>query len=309
MLIDANGLKLTLDGRNILKDVSLHLKSGGIYGLLGPNGAGKSTTIAVLLGLYKADAGELVMLDQTLDRYPEMIRARIGVLPEHAGFYNWMTARAYLAWYAGFYGGLQHPLYSLLDQVGLGEAGNRPIGQFSRGMLQRLGLARALLHGPELLILDEPTNGLDPRGRREIHDLLLNLALEQHVGILLCTHLLDDVDRLCTSIGIINEGRTVLEGPLIDLLGRQQAGRKFRLRLETLPVNPDILPTGVALTGQEGGWWHFTIEADNSSLLPDIWERMLGLGWKFTEIHAAGGGLEELYLRLTSATTADKEAA
>lgn len=309
MLIDVNHLKLTLDGRNILKDVSLHLESGEIYGLLGPNGAGKSTTIAALLGLYKADSGAIAMLDQTVGKHPEQIRSRIGVLPERAGFYHWMTVKNYLAWYAGFYGGLQQPLHLLLKQVGLDNASNHLIGQFSRGMLQRLGLARALLHGPELLILDEPTNGLDPRGRREIHDLLLDLAREQHVGILLCTHLLDDVDRLCTRIGIIDKGCTVLEGSLPELLGQRQVGRRYRLRLESFPTNPGKFPSDVSLVRQEGDWWYFVVEAENAQFLPDIWKRMLNQGWQIAEIHAEGRGLEELYLRLTTTTDEEAEAA
>lgn len=313
MLIDANHLKLALDGHSILSDVSLHLGAGEIYGLLGPNGAGKSTTIAILLGLYPSVSGSLALFDKDIDKDnasdTRALRQRIGVMPEHAGFYDWMTASGYLTWYAGFYGGMQQPLPELLERVGLGDARNQPIGQFSRGMQQRLGLARALLHGPELLILDEPTNGLDPRGRREIHDLLLELAQQRQVGILLCTHLLDDVDRLCTNIGIIDQGHSVLEGPLIELLGQQQVGRRFRLRMETLPTDQTDLPPGISLSGQEGGWWHFTVHADNKSPLAAVWEALLKHGWKFTEIHAEGGGLEELYLRLTSATSPVREVA
>ncbi len=313
MLIDANHLKLTLGGRSILSDVSLHLEAGQIYGLLGPNGAGKSTTIAILLGLYPSESGTLALFDKPIDKGSTVdtrgLRQRIGVMPEHAGFYDWMTASCYLTWYAGFYGGMQQPLPELLERVDLDDARNRPIGQFSRGMQQRLGLARALLHGPELLILDEPTNGLDPRGRREIHDLLLELAQQRQVGILLCTHLLDDVDRLCTNIGIIDQGRSVLEGPLIELLGQQQVGRRFRLRMETLPKNQTDLPSGVSLLGQEGGWWHFIVHADNKSSLAAVWEALLKHDWRYSEIHAEGGGLEELYLRLTSAARPVREAA
>ena len=230
MLIEADHLKLTLGRRNILNDVSLHLKAGDVYGLLGPNGAGKSTMIAVLLGLYPPDSGAPLLFGRSIARDPVPLRTRIGVMPERAGFYDWMTASRYLGWYAGFFNGLPHPVGELLAQVGLTDAAERPIGQFSRGMLQRLALARALLQGQELLILDEPTNGLDPRGRREIHDLLLDLARNRQVGILLCTHLLDDVDRLCTSIGILHRGNTVMEGPLVSVLRQQNVGLRFRLQ-------------------------------------------------------------------------------
>jgi ABC-2 type transport system ATP-binding protein len=169
-------------------------------------------------------------------------------------------------------------------------------------MRQRLGLARALVHNPELLILDEPTNGLDPRGRRMIHDLLLELAEQRGMGILLCTHLLDDVERLCSRIGIIDHGRTVLEGPLSELLGQQQLQRRFRLRIETRPQDPHATPPGIALAGWEGNWCHVVVGEDNFTPLPALWEDLLAHGWKFTEIHAEGGGLEELYLRLTTTT-------
>jgi len=300
MLIEASHLKLSLAGRHILHDVSLHLQAGEIYGLLGPNGVGKSTTIAVLLGLYSADAGLLSLFGETDKQNAKEQRRRIGVMPEHAGFYDWMTANDYLKWYAGFYGGLQRPVPELLEQVGLADTKNQPIGQFSRGMQQRLGLARALLHGPELLILDEPTNGLDPRGRREIHNLLLNLAHEHQVGILLCTHLLDDVDRLCSKIGIINQGRTVLEGSLSELLNQQQIGRHFRLHMEVPAEDQTPLPSGVSLVAQEGNWWHFVVNAENQNSFSTLWQDMLKAGWKFSEIHEEGGGLEELYLRLTT---------
>ncbi len=308
MLIDANHIKLTLNGRAILRDVSLHIEAGEIYGLLGPNGAGKSTSIAVLLGLYQPDDGEVRLFGEAHGD-PLALRRRIGVMPEHAGFYEWMSAKDYLAWYASFYGGLQQPVAELLHLVGLADSGGKPIGQFSRGMQQRLALARALVDGPELLILDEPTSGLDPRGRREIHDLLLQLAAERRVGILLCTHLLDDVERLCNRIGVIDGGRTLVEGSLHELAAlRRGAGQRFRLRLEQPPADPSSLPPGVTLTGETQGWWHCLIAADNSTPLPTLWEDMLvGHGWGIAEIHAEGGGLEALYLQLTKGTAAESK--
>ncbi len=298
MLIDANHLALTLQGQRILSDTSLHLWRGDIYGLLGPNGAGKSTTIALLLGLYPADSGKLRLFDST-EADPVALRRRIGVMPEHAGFYDWMSANDYLVWHAGFYGGLQQSVAELLEQVGLADTGHKPISQFSRGMTQRLALARALVHDPELLILDEPTNGLDPRGRREVHDLLLQLAKERQVGILLCTHLLDDVERLCSTIGIIDQGRTVIEGTLAELLGSDAAVLRYRLRMSQVP-EAKTLPKEVKLVRQEGGWWHVEVAAAALPKLPGLWQQLTSLGWTYTEIHAEGGGLEELYLHLTT---------
>ncbi len=303
MSIDANHLQLSLSGRPILHDVSLHLEPGQIYGLLGPNGAGKSSTIAVLLGLYRADAGNLRLFGEAAHDGPASMRRRIGVLPEQAGFYDWMSAPAYLDWYAGLFGEAGGPVGDLLQQVGLGEAMQIPIGQFSRGMRQRLALARALVQAPELLILDEPTNGLDPRGRREIHDLLLGLARGQGTAVLLCTHLLDDVDRLCERIGILHQGYSVLEGKLSDLVAAEGVGQGFRLRLSSVPES-GTLPEGIILGPREGDWWHLTISAGCRTPLPDLWEALLAGGWRFTEIQALVGGLEALYLRMTRETDA-----
>lgn len=302
MLVKIENLELNLGGTQILKDVRLHIEPNQIYGLIGPNGAGKSSTIFVILGLYAADGGKLELFGKTSGKPSPDIRRRIGVMPEHAGFYGWMNALDYLTWYSGLYGGPQRPIPELLEQVGLYDVGVRAISQFSHGMRQRLGLARALVHNPELLILDEPTNGLDPRGRRMIHDLLLDLAEQRGLGVLLCTHLLDDVDRLCSRIGIIDHGRTVLEGPRAELLGQQHMGRRFRLRIEALPDDQGALPPGLSLVGREGSWCHFIVDGDNRTPLPALWEYLLAHGWKYAEIHAEGGGLEELYLRLTTTT-------
>ena len=299
MLIDANHLVLTLNGQTILEDVNLHMKKGDIYGLLGPNGAGKSTTIALLLGLYRADKGNLQLFNQPS---PDLaaIRRRIGVMPEFAGFYEWMNARDYLIWYGGFYGGMQATPDTLLQRVGLSAVGDKPNKQFSRGMKQRLALARALVHGPELLILDEPTNGLDPRGRREIHDLLLELAEKNDVGILLCTHLLDDVERLCTRIGIIDDGKTVLEEDLDHLL--QNAGKpRYRLHMTKVP-DGHPLPPLVHLLNWDESWWSFEITLSQNMEIGKVWEDLLIHGWSFDEIHLEKNDLEDHYLKLTGVT-------
>ena len=164
--------------------------------------------------------------------------------------------------------------------------------------LGALGLARALIADPELLILDEPTNGLDPRGRREMHDLLTGLA-RRGVGILLCTHLLDDVERLCTRASFIDDGRTVAEGRLEDLLRAHGGSARFRLELSgPLPAN-NPLPRHIRLCINDRG---FAVVDLDPAIAPDAaWRELLFLGWPITAIAHEGGGLEEVYLDVVHA--------
>jgi ABC-2 type transport system ATP-binding protein len=187
----------------------------------------------------------------------------------------------------------------LLEKVGLGTESHRLIGTYSRGMKQRLAVARALMPHPSLLILDEPTNGLDPKGRREIHDLLLEFAAERNAGVLLCTHLLDDVDHLCNRIGIIDRGRTRLEGLLGDLLAEQETGKRYRLRLEAEPDTAN-LPAGVSLLAHDGDWWRVQILFEIPGGPSALWGELWGRGWRIIEIHSEASSLEELYLNITA---------
>jgi ABC-2 type transport system ATP-binding protein len=243
-----------------------------------------------------AESGKVELFDEGAARVSPGMRRLVGVMPERAGFYNWMSASDYLGWYAGFYGGARRSIGDLLAAVGLRDMEKRPIAQFSQGMRQRLALARALVHRPRLLILDEPTNGLDPRGRREIHDLLLSLSRDG-VGLLLCTHLLDDVDRLCQRIGILTQGRTVVEGTLAELLGRHPEGGTYRLRLEAEPEAGN-LPDGMRLEREGGGWWRLHAPPELGAAA--VWGSLAACGWRILEIRAGTSGLEDLYLRMTS---------
>lgn len=190
----------------------------------------------------------------------------LGILPEQSGFYDWMSAEEYLAFFAALHGRRlgANEMRRRLSAVGLEPRARQAIGTYSRGMRQRLGLCRALIADPKLLVLDEPTNGLDPRGRREIHDILLGLA-GRGVGILLCTHLLDDVDRLCRRVGIIVEGRTVAEGAIADLIQNENRLVRFRLRLAGEP--PAVLDQSkhVSVVAHEGEWWIIDLRADPRS--------------------------------------------
>lgn len=296
MLIEIEKLALSIGRTAILHDVRLSLGEGEIYGLIGPNGAGKSTTIAAVLGLLAPDAGTVRVFGRDPLREARAVHAKVGVLPERGGFYDWMTAERYLAFFAELYGRSLTPteLRHLLDRVGLSPHPRQVIGSYSRGMQQRLGLARALLTEPPLLILDEPTSGLDPRGRRDIHDILIALA-ESGVGVLLSTHLLDDVDRLCRRIGILVEGRTVTEGHVADLSWAEGRGRRYRLRLAGEP--PPIEAGHVTIVARDDDAWVVDIRGERT---PDaVWRDLMAAGWQIAEIHCESGGLEDLYFALT----------
>ena len=301
-MISIENLHLTIEGNKILKGIDLHLQPGDIYGLLGPNGAGKSTTIFALLGLRARDSGQISVLGRDPGKNAAEIRGSVGVMPEHAGFYEWMTAPDYLRWYSRLYGQPQteENLQRLLEKVGLSAESRRPSGTYSRGMKQRLAVARALATHPKLLILDEPTNGLDPKGRREIHNLLLEFASERNTGVLLCTHLLDDVDRMCNRIGIIDRGRTRREGRLDELLAEQVAGQRYRLRTEGAPDVAD-LPAGLSLLDSQGGWWRVQLRTGSPGGPSALWGELWRRGWRILEIRPEASSLEELYLNITSA--------
>ncbi len=219
MSIEIADLKLVLHGRPILNGIRMSMREGEIYGLLGENGAGKSTTLSVATGLRAATSGKVAVLGMDPVRRRADLHRAIGVLSEQGGFYGWMTAHDSLRWFAQLYGIRlsRGAAADLLVRVGLDPGNRGPVRVFSHGMKQRLGLARAILHRPRLLILDEPTNGLDPRGRKDIHDLLTDLNRREGVGILLCTHLLEDVEQLCGRIGVIRRGETLVEGGLAEL--------------------------------------------------------------------------------------------
>jgi ABC-type multidrug transport system ATPase subunit len=298
MLIEIDQLRLSRGGVPILHDVRLSLDQGEIYGLLGPNGAGKSTTIAAALGLLRPDAGRIRLLGRDPCAGAHELYGSVGVLPEQNGFYDWMSAEDYLAFFAGLHGSRLsgNEARRRLAVVDLESRARQPIGTYSRGMRQRLGLARALVCDPPLLILDEPTSGLDPRGRREIHDVLLELAA-RGVGILLCTHLLDDVDRLCRRVGIIAEGRTVAEGAIAELLCSEERLARFRLRLAGDPPATNEADCEVRLVARQGDWR--IIDLDPAIPPQKAWRELLLRGWPIAEIRRDGGGLEDFYLSLT----------
>jgi len=217
-MIRTENLCKDFDEVRAVRNLNLKVEEGEIYGFLGPNGAGKTTTILMLLGILKPSRGKIYLFGEELSRNFLSLKSRIGVVSEKQYLYKEMTAGEYLDFFAELYGvrNRKKRIEELLEAVGLLEVINRKVGAFSRGMQQKLGFARALLHDPDLLILDEPVSGLDPTGIKQIRDLVRE---ENRKGrtVFISSHLLSEVERLCGRVGIISEGRLLAEDTMENL--------------------------------------------------------------------------------------------
>ncbi|TKJ46815.1 hypothetical protein CEE34_06910 [Candidatus Aerophobetes bacterium Ae_b3a] len=223
-------------------NLSLEVKEGEIYGFLGPNGAGKTTTILMLLGILKPTQGEVYLFGQNITKNFLSIKKKMGVVSEKQYLYKEMTAGEYLNFFADLYGvkNRKKKIDQLLEAVNLLEVRNRKLGAFSRGMQQKLGFARALLHDPQLLLLDEPVSGLDPTGIKQIRDLI---EQENKKGrtIFISSHLLSEVERLCGKVGIINKGRLLAEDTMDNL--RKRLTDVVELEIELTEAKKEIIDT------------------------------------------------------------------
>ena len=201
-----------------LDALTLAVPANGVFGLLGPNGAGKSTTLKLLLDLIRPTAGRAELLG--LPAGDVSARQRLGFLPEHPTFYDYLTAEELLTYFAGLFGyrgpERHRRATAVLDRVGLGADRRRPLRQYSKGMVQRVGLAQALVNDPELVILDEPMSGLDPVGRREVREMILELR-DEGKSVVFSSHILSDAEALCSRVGILSKGKLVAEGSIGEL--------------------------------------------------------------------------------------------
>ncbi|MDH7482272.1 MAG: ABC transporter ATP-binding protein [Armatimonadota bacterium] len=221
-IVETIGLTKNFRGRLAVDDLSLQVAEGDIYGFLGPNGAGKSTTIRMLVGLIRPNRGVARLLGHDIMKDRIKALKYVGALVESPSFYKFLTARQNLRLLSRLSGACDdRRIDEVLDVVGLLDHANDKVKTFSHGMCQRLGIAQALLPKPKLVILDEPTSGLDPQGMKEVRELIKHLVKEEKVTIFLSSHLLYEVEQICTKVGIINNGRLIAEGEVDKLLQQE----------------------------------------------------------------------------------------
>jgi len=223
-IIEVKGLQKNFGAFTAVKDVSFTVNKGDVFGFLGPNGAGKSTTMRCMLSLIKPNAGQINIFGKNLFEARNEILAQVGSIVEKPDFYKYLSARKNLEIFARISGAdvSQQTIFETLDFVGLTGREKDKVGGFSHGMRQRLGIAQTLLHQPELIILDEPTTGLDPQGIIEVRDLILRLKNEQNKTVILSSHQLAEIEHVANRMVIINKGQTIIEGSVSELMNAQE---------------------------------------------------------------------------------------
>lgn len=298
MIVEAKGLKKRYNSVWALDGLDLSIEEGEIYGLLGPNGSGKTTTILILLGLTEPTAGEVRVCGHNPVREPLAVKRLVGYMPEKVGFYEELSAYENLRFITRLNGipdaEAGRRIAEALEQVGLKDVAKRPVATFSHGMRQRLGLADVLVKKPKLAILDEPTSGIDPEGASQILDLIRRLRDEVGMTVLLSSHLLHQVQRICDRVGILHQGRMVAEGRVAELTASSgytavigQASPILRARLEAADWTQGVEET-------RAGELQVTLtEEGRAELLRFVAEE----GAVILELRPRQPTLEEIYLR------------
>lgn len=289
--LEVRGLRRQFGARLAVDDLDLTVQVGDVYGLLGPNGAGKTTAMRCILGLIRRDAGQVRIFD---DADPVQQRRHVGALVEIPRFHDWLSGDENLRIaqaYAGI-AGAARGRQEVLERVGLAARGGDPAGNYSQGMRQRLGIARALLTRPRLLMLDEPTNGLDPQGMRDVRELIRGLA-DEGVTILISSHLLGEVEAVATRVGILQSGRKLAEGLVSELLAGQE------VEVDTVDVDAasrviDGLSWARVVT--PGPRLRVSLSDQDPAALNTA---LVQAGVRVHGLEARAGSLEDLFLRVT----------
>ena len=301
IVLETGGLTKHYGDFVAVDNLDLTVHQGEVFGLLGPNGAGKTTTILMLLGLTEATSGTVQVLGFDPARQPLSVKARTGYLPDQVGFYDGLTARENLAYIARLNGlrrdDADQRMDAVLAQVGLDEVTNKRVGAFSRGMRQRLGVAEVLLKQPQLIIMDEPTLGLDPEAAHEFLDLIRHLKTEG-ITMLLSSHLLYQVQAVCDRVGLFHQGRMVLEGTVKEL-AQQVLGGAYRIYLvanSTDKLEDTFRQLSGVVDVKRSGPDEYELETQ-SDLRAEAARAVIEAGGKLLSLNAEMPGLDEIYAR------------
>lgn len=283
--------------------LSLQVEEGEIFGLLGPNGAGKTTTILMLLGLTEPTSGQVNVCGVDSTRDPINVKTRVGYLPDDIGFYGDLTGFENLVYTARLnrmdVSTAEERAQALLKRVGLAASGSKKAGEYSRGMRQRLGLADVLIKNPDIIILDEPTLGIDPEGVREFLDLIRRLSRDDGMTVLLSSHHLHQVQQICDRVGLFVQGRLLAQGDIQTLSEQLFSSEPFQIQARVTSVPEDLIGRlerneQVMRVGQENGALHITTSADITSRVAEM---IIESGAGLEALTKKQYGLDEIYHR------------
>ncbi|KAB1153979.1 MULTISPECIES: gliding motility-associated ABC transporter ATP-binding subunit GldA [Tenacibaculum] len=297
MSIQLTSITKTYGTQKAVNGISLEAKKGDIVGFLGPNGAGKSTTMKILTGFIQPTEGTVMVSDIDVIQNPIEAQKKIGYLPEHNPLYLDMYVREYLQFQASIHQVAKTKVAEVIEQVGLGVEAHKKIGQLSKGYRQRVGLAAAILHNPEVLILDEPTTGLDPNQLVEIRELIKELGKDKTV--LLSTHIMQEVEAMCDRVVIINKGELVIDKPISELkTSNEQVIRvTFDYKLEEQFIKR--LPNITSFKNTTENNWILSFES-TEDMRPVIFDFAQENGLKILGLNTENKNLESLFRELTA---------
>ena len=296
VILETEDLTKRFGRRVAVDDLSMRVERGDIFGFLGQNGAGKSTTIRMILGLVRPTSGRVRLLGHDMAKDPLRALARTGAIVETPAFYENYTGLQNLRLLAAMSGGAtRQRINQVLDIVGLRARANDKVRVYSHGMRQRLGIAQALLPAPEVIILDEPTDGLDPQGIHEVRALIRRLRDEHNLTVLLSSHLLNEVEQTCDRVAIIDHGRLLYQGTIEALIGKEKT---VKLTVDRLEEAYTILSTDPTLAVSRNGTQSLYVKMDDDQI-PDVNRLLVQRGIRVMELSPQRETLEQVFLRLT----------
>jgi len=294
-MLELRGVRKAFKGQPALHALSLAVPRGEIYGLLGHNGAGKSTTLGVLLGQVHPDAGEAFIGGWSVQQERGRALARTGAIFEAPRFYDYLSGRRNLEIFTSYStDATRAEIDAAVETVGLGRRIHDRVQTYSQGMRQRLGLAQALVPAPELILLDEPTNGLDPEGIHEMRTLIQQLNRERGITVLFCSHLLSEVEQLCDRVAILHRGRKIFDGRWTELTVER---RRVRFEVDDWPRAGALLASapGVKVVGPG------EVLLDDDAVVADLVQQLVQAGLRISAVEPLRRNLEQVYLEMSQA--------